>query len=606
MSDTEESTNSNYNNEEEIKLNEIYFNRLLEENKNRAINDDSLVHDVNIAFRRLLDLYLYASQYEKIYNLINRIASDNLIRYKDELCRIVGDLFYENEFPINSLMYYRQSIALNPFNLLSIESFENLLNSFIERWHYRMINDQTRNYAYSKAICKKLNSMAINPRILEIGFGCGVLTAHCLQARNSNVYACEKNEIFYQIAEKFLKANQLNSSNPILINKHSYDLSIQNDFNGRQIDVIVAEIFDDGLLGENCLETFYDALYKNKIIKPSSNNQRFNIIPKYACIHICAIESKAIRNMSFFNFKHGNHDIKVLSKADPYTTENINKIQFKLLTEPIEIDKFKIEFDNFELLRNLCEFNTVLKTHSKLKFIQSGFCDAFVVWFDLFLDDDINITNSPFDQSTETRAKCWHQAIYPTHGHAGHIDLNSSLVVEISLKKDCILINKLKCESEDNINNPRVHEIEASAAEVNSLNDSKYEEFYLNCLNEIVNSNKHGLVRIGLYSKSVNIIILEFLVNKYEMNDIELVWFSDCQNDTLDKFMKNQKITKKIKIIEIDSILNNNNNHYKIDYLIYEPLDLNLGVLRKNLFSNVILIRDSLLKNSKLNNFKNV
>ena len=596
MSDTEESTNSNYNNEEEIKLNEIYFDKLLEENKNRPTSDDSLVHDVNVAFRRLLDLYLYANQYEKLYSLINRIASDNSIRYKDELCRIVGDLFYENEFPINSLMYYRQSIGLNPFNLLSIESFENLLNSFIERWHYRMINDQTRNYAYSKAIYKKLNSMAVNPRVLEIGFGCGVLTAQCLQARQSTVYACEQNEIFFQIAERFLKANQLNSSNPILINKHSKDLSIQNDFNGRQVDVIVTEIFDDGLLGEDCLETFYDALFKTKIIKPSSTHQRFNIIPKYACIHICAIESKTIRNMSYFNIKHGNHDIKVISNADPYTTENINKVQFKLLTEPIEIDKFKIEFDDFELLRNLCEFKTVLKTHSKLKFIQSGLVDAYVVWFDLFLDDEISITNSPFNQSTETRAKCWHQAVYPTHDYVGYIEINSSLVVEISLKKDCILINKLQCESDDANNGL---EIQATAAEVTSLNDSKYEDYYLNCLNEILNGNQERPVRIGLYSKSVNIIILEFLVGKYEACDIQLVWFSDCQNDTFNEFMKNQKITKSIHIIEIDSILNNNNNTFKIDYLIYEPLDLNLGVLRKNLFSNILLIRDSLLKNSK-------
>ena len=604
MSDTtEESSNSNLS-EENVKLNEIYFEKLLDECKKRDPNDETLIDDLNNAFRQILDIYLYGSQYEKLYGLISRIANDNTIRHKDELCRICGNLFYENEFPINSLMYYRQSINLNPFNLLSIESFENLLNSFIDRWHYRMINDQTRNFAYNKAINKKLCSIVTNspPRVLEIGFGCGVLTAQCLLSNQINhpiVYACETNEVFYQIAEKFLKVDHFD---PILINKHSNNLSIQNDLNGKQVDVIVTEIFDDGLLGEKCLETFYEALYKNKIIKESPIDQRFSIIPKYARVHICAIECEAIRNTSYFHFKHGDLSIHVISKSEPYTTENLNKLDFKLLSEPIEIDKFKIEFDNFELLRNLCEFESVLKTHSKLKFQQSGVVDAYAVWFDLFLDDEILITNSPLNHDKETRATCWHQAIYPTYDHVGYVNANSSLVIEISLKKDCILIDKLNCEH-DMSKELCDHQICGSAAELASLHDFNYQNFFTSCLNEIledININTGCSVkRLGFYAKSINLVLLEFLADKYADSNIELIWFRDDQHDSFQEFMQSQKLTNKIKCIEIETILTSRMDD-KIDYLIYEPLDLNLGVLRKNLFSNLLLIRDSLLINSKL------
>ena len=597
MSNNYESTS-----DEDEEENEIYFELLLKESKKLDANDETLVHDLNIAFRRLLDLLLIKKKYEDLYSLINRITLDNNIRHKDELFRVCGDLFYENDLPINSIMYYRQSIRLNPLNLLSIESLENLLNSFIERWHYRMINDRTRNFAYSKALGKKLSIQSHPLRVLDIGFGCGVLTVQCLQTPNKPfVYACEQNQIFHQITEKLLK---FDSKQLKLINKHSNDLSIQEDLNNAQVDLIVTEIFDDGLLGEKCLDTFYQALYVNKIIKEDSN-RHFNIIPKYARLYICAIESERIRKSNFFKLSHESQTIKVLSFADcekfslkydqfePYTTENLNKIDFKKLTEPVELDKFRIEFDNYELLRDLCELDLTLKTDCKLKFVESGYVDAYVIWFDLYLDDEIIITNSPFDESTETRATCWHQAIYPTFDRIGNTE--KDLVLEVSLKKDCLLINQF----DDNvIKNDFIYNIWASSAEISSLNDSNYQKFFMSCFNDILfQSNRKEKTRIGLYCNSINTIILEFLAGKYENVNVELVIFSSSQNYSIDELMKNQKLTNKLKFVEIDSLCDGSQS--KIDYLIFEPLDLNLGVLQKNFFSNLILLRDLVLINRK-------
>ena len=53
------------------------------------------------------------------------------------------------------------------------------------------------------------------------------------------------------------------------------------DFKQSFIDFIVTEIFDDGLLGENCLDSFYHAIIVNKLVNP---NRPLKTIPKSAQI----------------------------------------------------------------------------------------------------------------------------------------------------------------------------------------------------------------------------------------------------------------------------------------------------------------------------------
>lgn len=95
------------------------------------------------------------------------------------------------------------------------------------------------------------------------------------------VYACESNDLFCEIAKKFIKS--INKSNIIkLINKHSNDLKRLIDFKQSYIDFIVTEIFDDGLLGENCLDSFYNAIVVNKLVNPERS---VKTIPKSAQIY---------------------------------------------------------------------------------------------------------------------------------------------------------------------------------------------------------------------------------------------------------------------------------------------------------------------------------
>ena len=95
------------------------------------------------------------------------------------------------------------------------------------------------------------------------------------------IYACESNEFFYEIAKKFIKS--INKSNIVkVINKHSNNLNRAIDFKQSYVDFIVTEIFDDGLLGENCLDSFYHAIVVNRLVNPETT---VKTIPKSAQIY---------------------------------------------------------------------------------------------------------------------------------------------------------------------------------------------------------------------------------------------------------------------------------------------------------------------------------
>ena len=133
-------------------------------------------------------------------------------------------------------------------NLLALESYENLLNIHIERWHYRMLNDRVRNNAYSLAIFNRLKIILDNQkekpiRILDIGTGTGLLSALCISQANKlnqsiQIYACETNEFFIEISTKFLKSFNL-ENNVKVINKHSNKLSIKDDLDNLKVKKIL-------------------------------------------------------------------------------------------------------------------------------------------------------------------------------------------------------------------------------------------------------------------------------------------------------------------------------------------------------------------------------
>jgi len=108
------------------------------------------VFEIRTCFQNLLDHYILNSEFDKLFQLFDKI--EFLIRKNpdlvekisyDEISRIIGDFFYKINHNLKALEYYEKAIITsNENNLIAIESYENVLNENIERWHYRMLNDK--------------------------------------------------------------------------------------------------------------------------------------------------------------------------------------------------------------------------------------------------------------------------------------------------------------------------------------------------------------------------------------------------------------------------------------------------------------------------------
>ena len=69
--------------------------------------------------------------------------------------------------------YYRKAISINSGDAVSQENLDNILCHLVDRWHFLMLNDESRNSAFKHAIHKAVASGC--RRVLDIGSGTGIL-----------------------------------------------------------------------------------------------------------------------------------------------------------------------------------------------------------------------------------------------------------------------------------------------------------------------------------------------------------------------------------------------------------------------------------------------
>lgn len=106
------------------------------------------LEQIKFNFESLVQFYYVENEFDKIFNLID--YTENLLQSKPELTsyqieifRSIGDFLYKFGYDLKALEYYKRSLELSGHtNLLSLESYENLLNNNIDRWHFRMLNDR--------------------------------------------------------------------------------------------------------------------------------------------------------------------------------------------------------------------------------------------------------------------------------------------------------------------------------------------------------------------------------------------------------------------------------------------------------------------------------
>lgn len=285
---------------------------------------------------------------------------------------------------------------LAPNFLLAEKNLMTVKGQLIERWHFPMLNDHRRNMAYYKAILS-YNALS-NAKVIDIGTGCGLLS---LFASNNesliSIHAIEHSKIISSIAKCVFEEN--NMTKVKLHCKHSSTMTTE-DINGFA-NLLITEIFDVGLFGENILETIISA-WENLLDKDAK------IIPASATIYVTGIECTDI--LKKHNLINKLEDLKMqdvcvtTNTDEPYESVNLERLNYRQLTETKNI--LTVDFSNLAQLRNL-QFNPNYFITEPLKIMNTGYLTAFAIWFDIHLDDNNTITTNPLEE----KVKCWEQAI---------------------------------------------------------------------------------------------------------------------------------------------------------------------------------------------------
>lgn len=281
-------------------------------------------------------------------------------------------------------------------NLICVRNMNQIKDMLVSRWHFRMINDYKRNNAYREAILKHIsNGYDI---ILDIGTGTGLLSLFASEGKFKSIQACEYSKTMFNIAKNVFVANHCESIN--LLNTSSLDIEVEHF---PKVSLIITEIFDCGIFGENLIESIQHAA--QNLTLPD-----WKIVPQGVIVHIAVIQSNTIYKKSRLVYSNitGLFDVKLLAHSDDtdmYTTENLRFIKdVRYLTE------VQILYD-FDLKCASLKTSLQSEKEMSLQCIKEGYVDAFAVWMTLKLDEENIITTSPFSDNDYC---CWDQAIFCT------------------------------------------------------------------------------------------------------------------------------------------------------------------------------------------------
>lgn len=274
---------------------------------------------------------------------------------------------------------------INEFTPEEIEAGDVVITSEIVPWHFPMMNDTVRNDAYEKALKSALKNGAV---VLDIGSGSGLLAMMAARHGATKVTTCEQVSMVAEKAKVIIKRNGFENQIQV-INKLSSNLVEGIDFSERA-DILVTEIFDNGLLGENALLAIKHA--RENLLKPNAQ-----LIPSGARVYAMCIESSEI---------YKNHRVETISNFDlspfnqfssyDYTGYHLKKTDYKALSATASIFAFDFRKDH--------ENKSV---QIEFEVIESGLSHAVVFWYELQLDEDTIISTAPH----LPKLSCWKQAV---------------------------------------------------------------------------------------------------------------------------------------------------------------------------------------------------
>jgi precorrin-6B methylase 2 len=298
----------------------------------------------------------------------------------------LGDEYRDASMMDAATTAYRKALSIDPGNTAALSALDTVIGSQIPAWHAPMLNDARRNDAFDTAIRRAVQPGA---EVLDIGTGTGLLAMMAARAGAGRITACEAVGPMADTARDVIQRNGLSDRIEIL-HKRSSDLVVGDDLVA-PADVLIAEIVDAGLLGENILATITDA--RARLLKPDAI-----IIPKSATVFAVPIECAEIASERVVDTASG-FDISPFNDLMPrlYQQTFLMRYEWRPLAAPAPLF-------HFDFAANEPDTSDV---SARITPIADGTAHAIALWFILDLDDKTTIATGPTDPPTH-----WGQAVY--------------------------------------------------------------------------------------------------------------------------------------------------------------------------------------------------
>jgi len=251
-----------------------------------------------------------------------------------------------------------------------------------------MLEDSRRNGAFARAVRRALARRPAET-VVEIGAGAGLLALVAARAAPAaTVYAVEENREMADVLDATLSANG-SPANARVVRARSTAWSVPGD--GARADVVIAEVFDAGLLGEGCLPTLRDAA--RRILRRGGE-----MIPRSAALYCvlldatpkaaAGIEARALDAVPRFALARATVPLSVDLRAASGA---------RRLSPPSRLFSFDFTDGDAPLERVAAASTT---------FAAAGTLNAYALYFVLDLDGDASLSTSPDDPPT-----CWFQSL---------------------------------------------------------------------------------------------------------------------------------------------------------------------------------------------------
>ena len=286
----------------------------------------------------------------------------------------LGSVLLAQRLPDNAFAHFNSAIETQSDYAEARVNLNKLKSELVPFWHVGMMNDQTRNEAFSKAIGRAVSKGDL---VLDIGTGSGLLSMMAAKAGAKEIISCEASKIISTVAKKIISKNGFDNQITV-VNKMSTNLKVGEDLPNK-VDVIISEVLSAELVGEGVRSTILDA--KKRLLKKSGK-----MLPESGDIMIALIGAdENITDKAIVDSIEG-FDLSDFNKITQDAFTITNNETPKLLSNGYSA----FNFDFYDLKHSTKQEHILTLTAQ-----ENGQCCGIVQWLKIKIYDDIEYENYP-------------------------------------------------------------------------------------------------------------------------------------------------------------------------------------------------------------------